>query len=223
MRQHGLWQRKVPARCEYDISKHIFSPYIYHRVICALDSFTSSVQLLRSYSARSGLPSDATILELACATIAYPKIYNCVDVGEDLSCISSIVGCANPTTDVLREAQAAFGGEIQVSTILSIGAGNLDHKIIDKLVGSGLHSEMIKNSARNAEAIDQGLEKRLGSLAIYFRFNSNLTGLLKKDPRGVRSFTYQYLRDSVVNSKLNEALSNMRSRKGVSSIKDISK
>jgi hypothetical protein len=110
-----------------------------------------------------------------------------------------------------------------VSTILSIGAGNLDHKIIDQLASSGLNSEMIKNSTRNAEAIDQGLERRLGSLAIYFRFNSNLTRLLKKDPRGVRSFTYQYLRDPVVNSKLNEALSNMRSRKGVSSIKDISK
>jgi hypothetical protein len=160
-------------------------------------------------------------VEAACATIASPDRYEAVDVGEDLSCISSMTGCANPAVELLEEAQATLGDDAHISTILTIGAGRMDNTLLSTNSEHGRYSEAIRNVSMNAEALHQELQKRLGSLTVYYRFNVEVN-MSQGDPKLIRSFTLRYLKDGKVNTRLNEALAHLMSRKDGHALKEIS-
>ncbi|PVF91496.1 hypothetical protein CPB86DRAFT_183430, partial [Serendipita vermifera] len=98
--------------------------------VCALSLFDPlSCQFIRSYPTRGMSTPECTILQAAYATIASPDAYEPVVVGDgddSISYIDAMAGYSNPTNEMLKEAQKAFGKDGMVATIVSVGSGKLD-------------------------------------------------------------------------------------------------
>jgi hypothetical protein len=142
--------------------------------------------------------------------------------GGDIQCISAITGCANPTTELLDEAQATFGNDTLVATILTIGAGKIDRAGKATAYINDKHIEMARNAVANTEATHQNLQRRLNSLGMYFRFDVEFGSSSQTNPRAIKGFTSKYIEGGSVDSELNAVLSKMLSRKGVKTLKEIS-
>ncbi|CAG8684129.1 7226_t:CDS:2, partial [Acaulospora colombiana] len=70
-----------------------------------------------------------TILQAACATVAAPDAYEPVSIGEGddvMTYIGAMNGYANPTNEMLKEAEKILGKDRLVATIISVGSGKLD-------------------------------------------------------------------------------------------------
>jgi hypothetical protein len=132
-----------------------------------------------------------------------------------------MTGCTNPAVELLQEAQATFGEDTHISTILTIGAGRMDNTLMGVNSDYGKYSEAIRDVSMNAEALHQELQKRLSGLTVYYRFNIE-ANVSQGDPNLIKSFTMRYLKDGKVNTRLNEVLARLMSRKDGQTLKEIS-
>jgi len=96
--------------------------------VCTLvrTDYLSTLYPIRSYRTRGGPAPWYTILQAACASVAFPDRFLPVTLGfghTRVILVDATVGYANPTKELLLEAQEVFGKEAQVSAIVSIGSG----------------------------------------------------------------------------------------------------
>jgi len=85
--------------------------------------------------------------------------------------IDAMVVCANPAKELLREAQDVFGEDMEVATIVSVGAGKGNTKVVFKAGGElGIGNELRKGIA-TCEQVHNDLYGRLQDTKIYYRFN----------------------------------------------------
>jgi hypothetical protein len=114
-----------------------------------------------------------TILEAACACVAYPDSFLPVVIGsghKQVTLVDGLAVAANPGKELLREAQRVFGDETEVATILSIGAGKGDMWDVSTASGSDLR-EAMKRATMSCEPVHEELYSRLRQTSIYFRLN----------------------------------------------------
>jgi hypothetical protein len=169
---------------------------------------------------------DCTILQAACATIASPEAYDPVIIGdEDDQCtyMNAMTGYANPTNEVLKEAEKIFGKNAVVANLLSVGSGRLElRQQQDTGIMSQL-SDLLKRAITDTERVHNDIYNRFQDLGIYSRFNAEgilpVTNSMRKT---TRVQTAAYLEDAPNSHRMDRAVTSIRERKGVKSLKDLS-
>jgi hypothetical protein len=177
----------------------------------------SLVHPIRSYRTRSARTTPCTILEAACACVAYPDTFLPVIIGsghKQVTLVDALTVAANPGKELLREAQRIFGDDMEVATILSIGAGKGNVWDISDL------REAVKRATTSCEPVHEELYSRLRQTSIYFRINVELGS----GPQMEMSLTNvsAYLEEGVISDRVDEAVKSMHLRPMGVKLKDIS-
>jgi hypothetical protein len=167
-----------------------------------------------------------TILQAACATIASYEVYKPVVLGkgsEEVIYNDATVGYANPTNEAFKEAERLFGKEGIVATILSVGAGKPELRPSEANEESDGLNSLLKRVITDTERIHNDIQSRFRELGIYFRFNVERIHPIDKDSgRATKAHTTEYLKEEIINQKLDEAVTSINERKGVKALRDIS-
>jgi hypothetical protein len=85
--------------------------------------------------------------------------------------IDAMAVCANPAKDLLQEAQEVFDEDVEVATIVSIGAGKENAKAVfdaGREVGIG---KGLRQGIGMCEQVHNDLYRRFQETKIYYRFN----------------------------------------------------
>ncbi|PVF94411.1 hypothetical protein CPB86DRAFT_740622 [Serendipita vermifera] len=189
-------------------------------IVCTTESSRpTALRLLRSYlSHEEGIPP-CTILQAACATISSHHQFNAVAIGEGYDPIelrSALVGFANPTSELLREAVREFGGDTWAATIINIGGRFIASDPEDPTPTAKLE-EILKDT----DAVHQDLYHRLHQLNIYFRFDIPYNPIVVGDPRSVYREVQRYKSDGRVSKCFNEAVRSIHLRQRVKTLSDL--
>jgi hypothetical protein len=163
-----------------------------------------------------------TILEAACACIAFPDTFLPVIIGsghKQVTLVDGLAVAANPGKELLREAQRVFGDDMEVSTILSIGAGKGDVWGVSIASGEELR-EAVKRATTSCEPLHEELYLRLRQTSIYFRLNVERGS---GSPMELTSANVSaYLGEGAISDRVDEVVKSIHLRpKGVK-LKDIS-
>lgn len=196
----------------------------FYRLICTSNTINASILYpLRSYRTRGTRPPAFSLLQAACASIASPDRFLPVTIGlghREAAITSAMVGYANPTKELLREAGEVFGTEAEVATILSIGAGRVISGIIgDQAKGVGI-GVGLRQGGFSSKQVHEELQMRLGETMVYFRFNMDYE--LGVEPKVVSAHISDYLSERAVSSRLDDAIKSLQSRPKGLLLKEIS-
>jgi hypothetical protein len=195
--------------------------------VCVLDSLNSvSCQFIRSYSTRGINTPDCTILQAACATIASPEAYEPVIIGDEddqYTYMNAMTGYANPTNEVLKEAEKVFGKNAVVANLVSVGSGKLEIRQQQDTVIMTQLSDLLKRAVTDTERVHNDIYNRFQDLGIYFRFNAEgILPVTNSTQNTTRIQTAAYLEDAPNSHRLDRAVASIRERKEVKSLKDLS-
>jgi hypothetical protein len=172
---------------------------------------------IRSYRVRGAPAPPCTILQAACACITSQDQFLPVVIGEGhrrVTLVDAMAGYANPTKELMREAQSVFGEEAEISTILSLGAGKIEAPAsLEK--GRGELFEILKRGGVVCEQVHQDMQTRLNDASVYFRFNVEQEMGMIMDTISGR--TSAYLQDAAISRRLDDAAKRIHS--GVTKIK----
>jgi hypothetical protein len=169
---------------------------------------------------------NATVLHAACATIASPDAYDPVMVGEKddaSSYIDAMAGYANPTNEMIKEAEKVFGRDAIVATILSIGSGKLDLRQQPNS-STGLQlTTVLKRAVLDTERVHNDIQARFQDLGIYYRFNADsILPLYESIDGTTRIHTTTYIEEATTSQKMDAAVNSVQERRGVKPIKELS-
>ncbi|KIM32147.1 hypothetical protein M408DRAFT_214514 [Serendipita vermifera MAFF 305830] len=187
-----------------------------HVSICYSSSVMGVCRMFRNYKSRQ--PSySPTIVEAVRAAWATPGLFSPIHIGAvptQEEVISAVNGFCNPTQEALREAEAVFGKERLVSTVLSLGSGR-------RTITSSTPRLLATQIAQEADITAENLQRRFGSLGIYFRFSID-QGIETKDAELQAQFalitahTREYLNGDVISRSLDSYLKTSASTSSVS-------
>jgi hypothetical protein len=183
----------------------------------------SVVHPIRSYRTRSALSPSCTILQAACACIASPDTFDPVAVGvghKRAVLIDAMMGCANPAKELLREAQDAFGKDAEVASIISVGAGKGNFRVMFEDGRNVGISEGLRRGITMCEQVHEDLQHRLQETNIYYRFNVEQD--LSVDPDVMLAHISAYLREKATSSRLDSAVTSIQYLPTGVKLKDIS-
>jgi hypothetical protein len=190
------------------------------RMVCTLSTADlTALYPIHSYRTRGAPPLPLTILQAARACIAAPDRFLPVTIGtghRKVTLIDATTGFANPTKELLQEAQRVFGEDANVTTIISIGSGKVKTLKVSEGDDGNALMEALKRVALNTETTHGELEGRLHDTFIYFRFNVDQDFEDGMEVSLVHSYTSIYLEKAGVSRRLDEAMQSIHSRpKGV--------
>jgi hypothetical protein len=198
----------------------------WFRVVCALNTTNlTALYPIRSYRARGAAPPPFTILEAARACIASPDRFLPVTVGtghREVTLVDATSGFANPTKELLQEAQRVFGEESNVATIVSIGSGKFTITKMSEGDDENALVEALKRVSLNTETTHAELETRLHDSFIYFRFNVDQDLDCGMRASVLQSHTSTYLEKVGISKRLDEAIKSIHNRPKGMTIKDLS-
>ena len=196
------------------------------RMVCTLSTADLTVLYpIHSYRTRGAPPMSLTILQAARACVAAPDRFLPVTIGtghRKVTLIDATTGFANPTKELLQEAQRVFGEDANMATIVSIGSGEVKASKLSKGDDENALVEALKRVALNTETTHGELEGRLHDTFIYFRFNVDHGFEDVMDASLVHSYTSIYLKKAGVNRRLDEAMQSMHSRPKGAALKELS-
>jgi hypothetical protein len=182
----------------------------------------SVIHPIRSYRTRSAQTAPCTILEAACACVAFPDTFAPVTIGsghKKVTLVDGLAVAANPGKELLREAQRVFGDEMEVATILSIGAGKGD--VWDVSTTSGLEiREAVKRATTSCEPVHEELYSRLRQTAVYFRLNVERSSGPQMELSSAN--VSAYLEEGVISDRVDAAVKSIHHRPIGVKLKDIS-
>lgn len=164
---------------------------------------TSSPIILTNYVDRQGPPTNLTIAEAMLATCAIPPLFTPAKVIKDFSTIEYIaadLGLSNPTREIIEGAYNAFGGEMTVICLLSIGYGHRGVNVAPDNSYTSSRAIFLERIATESERTAQEIASQLGKLTLYHRFSvtygmETLEYQSWKDPQDVAAQTRNYLND----------------------------
>ncbi|PVF91532.1 hypothetical protein CPB86DRAFT_878463 [Serendipita vermifera] len=190
--------------------------------ICVLNSFdTVSCQFIRSYRTRGMSTPDYSILQAACAAIASPDAYDPVaigDEGDQVLYIDAMAGYANPTNELLKEAERVFGKKVMVANVVSIGFGQLD-------LGKQKHTQlndMLRRAITDTERVHNDIQNRFQELSIYSRFSVEaIPSISNTVSNTTRIKTAAYLEEASSNQRMDKTVASLQVRNGVKPIKEL--
>jgi hypothetical protein len=182
------------------------------------------VHLIRSYRTRGALSPSCTILQAACACVASPDIFDPVTIGvghKRAVLIDAIAGCANPTKELLREAQNAFGEDAEVASIVSIGAGRKDVRVVFEDGREVGISDGLRRGIAMCERVHEELQSRFKKAVIYHRFNVEQE--MGIQPEIVLARVSAYLGETMTSVRVDSAVDSIHRRSTGVKLRDISK
>jgi hypothetical protein len=169
------------------------------------------VHPIRSYRTRSALSPSCTILQAACACIAFPDTFEPVAVGNGhkrVVLIDAMAICANPAKELLQEAQDVFGEDMEVATIVSIGAGKGNAKVVFEAGREMEISNALRKGIAMCEQVHDDLYGRLQDTRIYYRFN--LERELSVHSEDAFADVATYLREKPTSGRIDSAVTSVR-------------
>jgi hypothetical protein len=137
--------------------------------------------------------------------------------------IDAMAGYANPTAELLREAQRVFGEDGKVATVISIGSGKRSAPDLSAAHDQNALVEAVRRSVLDPEITHEELEGRLHEAHLYFRFNVAHDLGNQVDSSGIYAHTATYLGEADTNKRLDEAIKSIRRRSGGMTLKELSK
>ncbi|PVG00686.1 hypothetical protein CPB86DRAFT_729099, partial [Serendipita vermifera] len=195
--------------------------------VCTRGSLDAlSCQFIRSYTPRSMSTPNCTILQAACATVASPDAYEPVVVRDEegeMTYIDATSGYANPTNEMLKEAENVFGKDAVVATIISIGSG----KSIMRQQEQGCTNVPLMNILRrvilDTERVHDDLQNRFQDLGIYYRFNAdNVLPIRNRiEDTKTKSHTMTYVKEAATTQRIDQAIQSVQERSGVKTLKEL--
>jgi hypothetical protein len=182
----------------------------------------SIVHPIRSYRSRSAQTAPCTILEAACACVASPDTFLPVSIGgghKQVTLIDGLSVAANPGKELLREAQRVFGDDMEIATILSIGAGKGDVWDVSTMSGSEMR-EAVKRATTSCEPVHEELYSRLRQTSIYFRLNIERGSgpQISLSSANISA----YLEEGIISDRLDEVVKSIHLRPTGVKLKEIS-
>jgi hypothetical protein len=134
--------------------------------------------------------------------------------------IDAMAICANPTKELLQEAQDAFGEDMEVATIVSIGAGKGNAKVVFEAGGElGIGNGLRKGMAM-CKQVHNDLYGRLQNTKIYYRFNMERE--MSIHPEEIFAEVSTYLREKPTSAMIDSAVKSIDSLSTGVKLKDIS-
>jgi hypothetical protein len=133
--------------------------------------------------------------------------------------VDALTVAANPGKEVLREAQRAFTDDVEVATILSIGAGKGDVWSMSTASGSELR-EAVKRATMSCEPVHEELYSRLRETSIYFRLNVERGSGPQMELSSAN--VSAYLEEGVISDRVDDAIKSILRRPAGVKLKDIS-
>jgi hypothetical protein len=133
-----------------------------------------------------------------------------------------MTGYANPTKELLQEAQRVFDEDAEVASIVSLGAGKGE---IMSVVGTGDEGTLMDAMAKMAldsELTHEEMHARLHRSSVYFRLNVEHGLVDHMDASSVRAHTSAYMQKGDTNRLLNDAVESIKGRQKGGTLKDIS-
>jgi hypothetical protein len=184
----------------------------------------SVVHPIRSYRTRGAQSPSCTILQAACACIASPDTFDPVTIGvghKRAVLIDAMVGYANPAKELLREAQDVFGEDAEVATIVSVGAGKGNVRLLFEHGREVGISDGLRRGIAMCEQVHEDLQTRFQKTTIYHRFNvEQEVGI---QPEIVFARVSAYLREAVTSTRVDRAVESIHRRLTAEKLRDISK
>jgi hypothetical protein len=167
-----------------------------------------------------------SISQAACAAIASPDAYEPVNIDnsdEEVTYISAMAGYANPTNEMLKEAEKVFGKNAMVATIISIGSGNVYLPQNQHESPSIRLDDTLKRVILDTERVHNDLQGRFQDLGIYFRFNAeSIAPMHSSIGKLTRVRTMTYLEEAITSQRMDGAINSIQERNGVKPLKEIS-
>ncbi|PVF93958.1 TPR-like protein [Serendipita vermifera] len=195
--------------------------------VCTLESSNATFcQFIRSYAIRGMMTPHCTILQAACATVASPDVYEPLilsDEDEEVTYIDAMAGYANPTNEMLKEAERLFGKNDIAATVISIGAGKLEQH--QQRQGSAITQlrDIRSRATLDTERVHNDLQNRFQDLGIYYRFNvENVLPVQGSIGRTTRIQTMVYLEEAATSQRMDQAINSMQERKESQVLKELS-
>jgi hypothetical protein len=190
------------------------------RIICTTKSSGPTVlHLLRSYTCREEDTPPCTILQAACAAIASHDHFDPVTVGggyKELKLRSGLVGYANPSSELLKEAEREFGGDCWAATLVSIGGKPVS-------TSKGVTDvQRLEAVVTDTDPVHRDLYHRLHQLNIYFRFDVPHQPTVLNDAGSVYQELQNYKSDGRINELINEAVKSIHVRQRVNVLSELS-
>jgi hypothetical protein len=186
----------------------------------------SIAQPIRSYRIRSAPGPSCTILEAACASVASPDKFLPVTIGSShkkVVLVDATTGYANPAKELLKEAEAVFGADAEVASIVSLGAGKEEILDISGTVREDALVDALVRMTLDTEKTHEELHARLHQLLIYFRFNVERGLERNRNSLSIYERTTAYMKEGSTNKLLDEAVKSIKSRKRRSTLQEISR
>jgi hypothetical protein len=182
------------------------------------------VHPIRSYRTRGALSPSCTILQAACACIASPDKFDPVTIGvghKKAVLIDAMVGSANPAKELLRDAQNAFGEDAEVASIVSVGAGKSDVRVMfDDGREVGI-SDGLRRGIAMCERVHEDLQNRFKKAGIYHRFNVEQE--MGIQPEIILARVSAYLGETMTSTRVDSAVDSIHHRVSGVKLSDISK
>ncbi|KIM30111.1 hypothetical protein M408DRAFT_67143 [Serendipita vermifera MAFF 305830] len=148
---------------------------ITHRfVVASLRNNLETRMCFRTYPIRAQPSSQITVVNAILATCATQPAFTAVSVGERYrkrEYVGAGFGGNNPIQEVITEAHLLFGGESNVSSLLSIGTGHPGIIALSPGINGPGMDEAMRDMMNDCEQKAQDMEQRLGPAGIYSRFS----------------------------------------------------
>ena len=182
-----------------------------HRAIGYLSAVNiTTCRLLRNYPNRYA-PTNMTIAQGIKVAWATPGLFSSVVFGPEESRAEQLISCVNgynnPTLVAVKEAFELFGADACVSCLLSLGSGKAAIRSLGATESDT--TSTLEQLAVDCEATAQEVQRRIGSLGIYYRFSVE-RGLEFTQPGGrineIVSHTIAYIVEDAVSSVMDTCL-----------------
>ncbi|KIM20778.1 hypothetical protein M408DRAFT_30105 [Serendipita vermifera MAFF 305830] len=187
---------------------------------------TGSLINLANYVDRRGPPTNLTIAEAMLATCADPPYFSPVKVTKDFSTVEYIAashGLSNPIREIIDGAYRAFGGDMPVICLLSIGSG---HPGVNPAPDSSQvtpHLTFLEGIATDSERTAQAIASQMEKLTLYHRLSVAYgMEILKyqtwKEPEDIIAQTRTYLGDGEAAKAMNKCINTLKDGTGFTTL-----
>jgi hypothetical protein len=139
---------------------------------------------------------------------------------KQVTLVDATTGFANPSQELLREAQRIFGGDEEVTTLVSIGSGKGDVWSLSEGGGEKERLKALQRAAMNCEPVHEELWGRLRETGIYYRLNMDRAS--GSQIQLSSSHISVYLQEGEISDKLDCAIKNIQRRADGVKLKEIS-
>jgi hypothetical protein len=219
------------VKCKVYVStSRVRMQLIYFRALyAATKANLSHPTIFRTYPSR-GSGFNPTIVEAICSTIASPSLFPPVKIGSrprEQNFAGGPLGANNPTRELLKEANTAFGKDRKVAQILSVGCGRPKVLSSNESVATGGISLLLQDLAWDCEMVAQELSARLFNIDAYLRLNVD-RGMesIRMDEwnelGNIEIHTNAYMQTNATSEALEASLRRMKERIGTVTLGQIS-